>query len=132
MSENRHRRARSLTTKDSTGYEIGSAAPLFHGLRIDHKSREFKAIDTAASGIQEGVMAQRSALVNSLHLGSNSVSAPLLQRRRAAAILMAIAIAVPSRLAASGVTPTVNRYLLLQDVELGAEAAEELPKQVPL
>ncbi len=77
-------------------------------------------------------MAQRAALVNSLHLGSNSVSAPLLQRRRAAAILMAIAIAVPSRLAASGVTPTVNRYLLLQDVELGAEAAEELPKQVPL
>ena len=77
-------------------------------------------------------MAQRAALVNSLHLGSNSVSAPLLQRRRAAAILMAIAIAVPSRLAASGVTPPVNRYLLLQDVELGAEAAEELRKQVPL
>jgi hypothetical protein len=77
-------------------------------------------------------MPQRAPLVNSLHLGSNSVSAPLLQRRRAAAILMAIAIAVPSRLAASGVTPPVNRYLLLQDVELGAEAAEELRKQVPL
>ena len=51
---------------------------------------------------------QRAPLVNSLHLGSNSVSAPLLQRRRAAAILMAIAIAVPSRLAASGVTPPVT------------------------
>ena len=77
-------------------------------------------------------MVQRAPLVNSLHLGSNSMSAPLLQRRRAAAILMAIAIAVPSRLAASGVTPPVNRYLLLHDVELGAEAAEELRKQVPL
>ena len=29
-------------------------------------------------------------------------------------------------------TPPVNRYLLLQDVELGAEAAEELRRQVPL
>ena len=29
-------------------------------------------------------------------------------------------------------TPPVNRYLLLQDVELGAEAAEQLRKQVPL
>jgi hypothetical protein len=29
-------------------------------------------------------------------------------------------------------TPPVNRYLLLQEVELGAEAAEQLRKQVPL
>jgi len=39
---------------------------------------------------------------------------------------------MPSRLAASDMTPPVNRYLLLQDVELGAEAAEQLRKQVPL
>jgi hypothetical protein len=39
---------------------------------------------------------------------------------------------MPSRLAASDTTPPVNRYLLLQDVELGAEAAEQLRKQVPL
>jgi hypothetical protein len=34
--------------------------------------------------------------------------------------------------AAADLTPPVNRYLLLRDVELGAEAAEELRKQVPL
>jgi Zn-dependent protease with chaperone function len=51
---------------------------------------------------------------------------------RLATALLVIVIAMPSRLAASDMTPPVNRYLLLQDVELGAEAAEELRRQVPL
>jgi hypothetical protein len=36
-----------------------------------------------------------------------------------------------SRLAANDFTPRVNRCLLLQDVEFGAEVADKLPKQVP-
>ena len=51
---------------------------------------------------------------------------------RLANALLVIVIAMPTKLAASDMTPPVNRYLLLQDVELGAEAAEQLRKQVPL
>jgi Peptidase family M48 len=60
------------------------------------------------------------------------VTASLLLWCRRASALLVIVIAMPSRLAASDMTPPVNRYLLLQDVELGAEAAEQLRKQVPL
>jgi hypothetical protein len=60
------------------------------------------------------------------------VTAPSLLWCRLASALLVIVIAMPSRLAASDMTPPVNRYLLLQDVELGAEAAEQLRKQVPL
>ena len=60
------------------------------------------------------------------------MTASLLLWCRLASALLVIVIAMPSRLAASDMTPPVNRYLLLQDVELGAEAAEQLRKQVPL
>jgi hypothetical protein len=59
------------------------------------------------------------------------VTAPSTRWCQLASALLVIVIAMPSRLEASDMTPPVNRYLLLQDVELGAEAAEELRKQVP-
>jgi Zn-dependent protease with chaperone function len=117
-----------MTIEDSCGYKIRPASR--GGVRqASHtKSQQLSGIAAAHHILRSTRRPSGELFALQLH----TVTASTLLRCRLAGALLAIVIAMPSRLAASDTTPPVNRYLLLQDVELGAEAAEELRRQVPL